>query len=67
MDKIILYSSHCPKCVVLEQKLKQKNIQYEICDDIDLMVQKGMKSAPALEVGDEFMDFTEAIKWIKEQ
>ena len=30
MDKITFYSTHCPKCVVLEKKLKEKNIDYKI-------------------------------------
>ena len=31
----ILYSTHCPKCNVLEKKLNSKSIQYTIIDDIE--------------------------------
>ena len=31
---IKMYSTHCPKCKILETKLKQKNIEYEECTDI---------------------------------
>ena len=31
---VILYSTHCPKCCVLEKKLKQKNISYDEVNDI---------------------------------
>ena len=32
--KIILYSTHCPRCNVLEKKLKTKNISYEEINDL---------------------------------
>ena len=34
---IVLYTTHCPKCKVLEQKLKDKKVEYCICEDIDEM------------------------------
>jgi hypothetical protein len=66
-NKIILYSTNCPKCNVLEAKLNQKNIVHEICTDIDIMESKGMMSAPALEVNGELMDFGTAVKWVNSQ
>ena len=42
MAKIILYSTNCPKCNVLEKKLQSKNIDFEICNDVDLMLSKGI-------------------------
>lgn len=64
---IILYSTKCPKCKVLETKLKQNNIKFEEINDVDLMVQKGFKSAPILEVDGVAYRFKEAVEWIKEQ
>ena len=64
---IVLYSTHCPKCKVLEMKLKQKNIGFEEINDVDIMVEKGFKSAPVLEVNDVAYGFKEAVEWIKEQ
>ena len=64
---IILYSTQCPKCKVLETKLKQSNIEFEEINDVDLMVVKGFKSAPILEVDGVTYDFKEAVEWIKEQ
>lgn len=32
-----MYSTHCPKCKVLDAKLKQKNIKFAIIDDIAVM------------------------------
>ena len=63
----ILYSTNCPKCKVLETKLKNKNIEFEICDDVDLMLSKGIQQAPYLEVDNELMDFSNAIKWVNEK
>ena len=63
----ILYTTHCPKCNVLEKKLKNKNIEFEICEDIDLMLSKGIQQAPYLEVDNELMDFSKAIKWVNEK
>ena len=73
MDKIILYTTHCPKCRVIEKKLAQKNIQYEEVDAkgnneiIDMLSEKGFRQMPILAIGDNFLGFTEANKWIGEQ
>ena len=64
---IVLHSTHCPKCKVLETKLKQKNIDFEENNNVELMVQKGFTTAPVLEVGDIVYGFKEAVEWIKEQ
>ena len=64
---IILHSTHCPKCNVLESKLKQKNIDFEENNNVDLMVQKGFTMAPVLEVDDVAYNFKEAVEWIGEQ
>lgn len=64
---IVLHSTHCPKCKVLESKLKQKNINFEENNDVDLMVQRGFKSAPVLEVDGVAYNFKEAVEWIGEQ
>ncbi len=63
---IIFYSTHCPKCNILKQKLDEKNINYIECNDTDLMLEKGFRSAPMLEVDGNIMDYFEAIKWVKE-
>lgn len=62
-----LYSTNCPKCKVLKEKLDNLNIDYTICDDMNLMIEKGFLSVPMLEVNDKIMTFNEAIKWLKEK
>ena len=63
--KVIVYSTHCPMCNVLEKKLSSANINYEIIDDMEVMQQKGFKTAPVLEVDGEAMNFKPALEWVK--
>lgn len=63
---VTFYSTNCPKCKVLMTKMKQKGIEYDEINDVDLMVKKGIKSAPCLEINGEILDFTESVKWISD-
>lgn len=63
---VILYSTHCPMCRVLEAKLKKANIKYEEVNDIEIMTAKGFDTVPVLEVDGNIYTFKEAIKWIGE-
>ena len=63
-EKIILYSTKCPRCLIIEKKLKEKGIQYEENNDTQAMIDKGLEMAPALEVDGKIMDFKEAVNWI---
>ena len=64
---VVLYSTHCPRCKVLEAKLKQKSIAYEEINDMDVMQSKGFLSVPKLEVDGVVYEFKDAVKWIGEQ
>lgn len=59
-----LYSTGCPRCVVLKKKLQQKGIPYEEENDKDLMVSLGFKEVPILDVDGVVFEFTEAVHWI---
>lgn len=61
---IKLYSTNCPKCKILEKKLNEKNIQYEITTDINEMTNLGFNSAPMLDVEGKVLDYGKAIKWV---
>lgn len=73
MDKIILYSTNCPKCRVICKKLTQKNIEFTEIDCkadttyIAMLSGKGFSSMPVLQVGDQYLNFSQANKWIGEQ
>lgn len=64
--KIILYSTHCPKCKVIETKLKQAGLEYTEIDDVDVMLNLGLRMAPVLEVDGKRLQFSEANKFLKE-
>ena len=62
---IKFYSTYCPRCRVLQEKLDSKNIKYEIHTDTQEMVQLGLVNAPALQLEDgQILDFGKAVKWI---
>lgn len=61
---IILYTTHCPKCTVIEKKLKAKNISYTEVDDVETMQALGFHSLPVLKVDDKVLNFQQAYKWI---
>ena len=67
MRDVILYSTGCPRCNVLKQKMDSKGIDYTESNDIDKMLSMGITQVPVLVVGGERMEFTEANSWINEQ
>lgn len=64
--KVVLYSNHCPQCMLLSAKLKQNGVNYAEVNDIDLMISKGFQSMPMLEVDGVVMKFADALKWVNE-
>lgn len=62
--EVVLYSTHCPRCIVLEKKLNSKNVAYTEVNDIEAMEKKGIMSVPVLEVDGSLMNFVEANNWI---
>ncbi len=63
-ESVVLYSTGCPQCKMLKRKLDQAGITYETVSDVDEMLKLGLKSAPALGVNGEIMDFKNAVKWV---
>jgi hypothetical protein len=61
-----LISNGCPKCVILEGKLKEKGIIYEKSSDIQEIINAGFKTIPMLNVNGEYLDFGKALKWIQD-
>ena len=64
MDNIILYSNNCPRCKILKKKLNDNKINYEIIDDVDTMIDKGLSTVPVLEINGRMLDFKEAVEWV---
>ena len=61
---VILYSTGCPRCKVLETKLKQKSIDYQEVNDVEMMQEKGFDFVPMLEIDGKIYDFKAAVEWI---
>lgn len=64
---IILYTIDCPKCKILEKKLEQAGVKYEVCRDRETIVSKGFDLMPVLDVDGQVMNFSEAVKWVNER
>ena len=64
---VILYSTGCPKCNILKKKLADAKIDYKVVEDVDVMVSKGLKDVPWLEVNGNLMNFVDSSKWINER
>ena len=64
MNKIILYSNNCPRCKILKKKLDDNKINYEIIDNVDTMIDKGLSTVPVLEINGRMLDFKEAVEWV---
>ena len=64
---VILYSTGCPKCNILKKKLADAKIDYKVVEDVDVMVSKGLKEVPWLEVDGNLMNFADSSKWINER
>ena len=62
--KVTLYTTHCPRCMVLEKKLNAKNIDYVENTDVDLMIDKGIMTVPILEIDEKQLNFKEANEWL---
>lgn len=62
---IILYSTGCPKCNILERRLTNDKIEFSITDNVDKLIDMGFQNAPVLQIDDNFIDYTNAMKLLK--
>ena len=65
---IILYSlSTCKRCRIIKQMLDVHNVEYEeIVDDKQLMIEKEIENAPALEVDGKIIDeYVNVLNWLE--
>lgn len=61
---IVLYSTDCPVCVMLKEKLKQHNVEFTESKDTEIMLQKGITAVPVLEVNGELYGARKALEWV---
>lgn len=64
---IILYSTGCPKCKVLEAKLNDKHICHQVITDTSEIIKEGFSSVPVLRIDDKFLNFFDANQWINSE
>ena len=62
--EVILYSTGCPKCRVLERKLSDKGIDFTENTSLDEMETLGIMEVPVLSVDGELLGFLDAIQWL---
>ena len=60
---VTLYTTGCPQCMVLKQKLDEKGVEYNTVTDVKEMLKKGFATAPMLEVDGEMMGMQQAYQW----
>ena len=65
MKQAILYTTHCPRCKILKDKLVEAGISFIECEDVDTMIDKGIMSAPAFEIDGKIYMFSLAITSIR--
>lgn len=61
---VVLYSTGCRRCKIIEEMLIRAHISYSVCSDKTVFEELNFIDAPHLQVGDKIMNFSEAFKWI---
>lgn len=65
--KAILYSTHCPCCAALEERLRQAEIEYTVVSDTEQILALGITHVPVLEINGQQMNYPTAIRWLNER
>jgi len=66
-NEIVLFSTGCPQCRILEKKLAQTGITYRIEEDLQELLDLGLMSVPVLKVGGLHYRFPAAVNWVNTQ
>ena len=69
MESIVLYSSHCPKCDMIEKILKEKGINFDVVYDenvyLPLAEENNIDSMPFANVNGKVLNTKELQEYIK--
>ena len=63
---MVLYTTGCPRCEMLEKLLNDKGMKYEVCTDKDVMARNGFETVPMLEVDGKTMNYKDAVRWVNQ-
>lgn len=66
-NKVILYSTGCPRCNVLKSKLSEKKIEYSEITSVEDMKTLGITDVPILSINGQIHDFKSAVEWVNKQ
>ena len=61
MEEIVLYTTHCPMCSLIERKLKEKNIVYKEETNINEIMKLGFQHVPLLKFKNKIYENTKDI------
>lgn len=61
---VVLYTTGCPQCIVLEKLLDDKGVEYKTVTDTKEMIKRGFATAPMLEVDGELKNSQGAFLWV---
>ena len=67
---IVLYTTNCPQCHVLEAALKNKNLEYTVVTDMEQIMRvanaSGISTVPFMKLDDVIMAYGPALRWVNE-
>lgn len=66
-EEIVVYSLKCDHCIELEKRFNALGVPYVICDDFELMKQKGFKEVPMVEAFGKIMNMGQALRWAEKE
>jgi glutaredoxin len=63
---IVVYTQEgCGNCELLKSRLREKNIEFTECSDIEIMAEKLIRSIPVMEVDGKSYNYYNAINIVK--
>lgn len=63
---VVLFSTGCPKCDILKQKLNSKSIPYVEECSVDKMLSMGITQVPVLSIDGVLFPFAQANEWVNQ-
>lgn len=68
MADVLVYTKEgCPRCNLLKKRLMDNNILFNICDDEQVIVDKGYDLLPVMVVDGKEYDYAHAMQWLSER
>lgn len=59
---ITVFSNNCPRCKILEKKLKDEGVEFKVENNFSRVIAKGFRSAPVVEIGDVMYTYEEVMQ-----